>query len=272
LKADTVPVSETAASDLSLAPGSLLEKIQVYWNEHIHDLEMTSHAPGSPEFFRDLDEYRFDKLRYLPRVVDFSGYRGKKLLEVGCGIGTDLVRFARGGAAVTGVDLSATAIALARQNVAQAGMRAELRVANGEALPFAYGSFDVVYAHGVLQYTAEPRRMVAECRRVLRPGGDAIFMVYNRISWLNGLSKIMKVPLEHQDAPVLRKYGLGEFRDLLTDFSEARILPERFPVRSRLHRGFKGFLYNHLFVDLFSHLPRSWVRPLGWHLMAFCRR
>jgi SAM-dependent methyltransferase len=260
----------SAAPEATLPPpGSLLAQVQSYWNEHIHDLEMTSHPPGSAGFFRDLEEYRFDKLRYLAQLVDFSGYGGKSLLEVGCGIGTDLVRFARGGARVTGVDLSSTAIALARQNAEQAGVRADLRVANGEALPFADASFDVVYGHGVLQYTAEPERMVAECLRVLRPGGEAIFMVYNRLSWLNALSKVMKVSLEHQDAPVLRKYSAGEFRALLSGFQELRIIPERFPVRSRLHRGWKGFLFNHLFVDFFNLIPRAWVRPLGWHLMAF---
>ena len=108
------------------ALNALLERIQRYWNERIHDLEMTRHAPGTKEFFDDLDEYRFDKLRYLPRLVDFEGYRGKTLLEVGCGIGTDLVRFAKGGAVVTGVDLSETALELARQNARHAGVSIDL--------------------------------------------------------------------------------------------------------------------------------------------------
>jgi SAM-dependent methyltransferase len=233
---------------------------------------MTAHPPGSPEFFRDLDAYRFDKLRYLPALVDSGGYRGKRLLEVGCGIGTDLVRFARAGARVTGVDLSSTAIELARRNADLAGVEADLQVADGASLPFPDQSFDVAYAHGVLQYAAHPARLVSECRRVLVPGGEAIFMVYNRRSWLNALSKLMKVPLEHEDAPVLRKYSIPEYRRLLAGFAEVRIAPERFPVRSRLHRGWKAFAFNHLFVDLFHLLPRAWVRPLGWHLMAFCRR
>jgi ubiquinone/menaquinone biosynthesis C-methylase UbiE len=251
----------------------MIEQIQHYWNERIHDLEMTDKPVGTREFFADLDQYRFDKLHYLPRLVNFSAYRGRALLEVGCGIGTDLVRFARGGAIVTGVDLSSTAIDLAKQNFDLHGLRAqELRVANGEALPFADASFDVVYGHGVLQYTADAAQLIRECHRVLKPGGEAIFMVYNRVSWLNALSKVMSVPLEHEDAPVLKKYSIAEFRALLAPFASVRIVPERFPVKSRLHKGWKALAFNTLFVGTFNTLPRGWVRPLGWHLMAFCRR
>jgi SAM-dependent methyltransferase len=251
----------------------VIDAIARYWNARIHDLEMTAQPVGSREFFDELDAYRFDKLHYLPRLVDFAAYRGRTVLEVGCGIGTDLVRFARGGALVTGVDLSATAIDLARKNFALHGVDAcDLRVANGEALPFADHSFDVVYGHGVVQYTADASRLVAECHRVLRPGGEAIFMVYNRISWLNALSKLMKVPLEHEDAPVLVKFSIAEFRRLLAPFADVRIIAERFPVKSRLHKGWKGVAFNTLFVGTFNALPRALVRRLGWHLMAFARK
>ncbi len=248
------------------------DQVRRYWNERIHDLEMTTHPVGSREFFADLDDYRFDKLRYLPELVDFGGFAGQRLLEVGCGIGTDLARFAGGGAIVTGLDLSQTAIDLATTNFAGLGLRGDLRVADGEALPFPDASFDVVYGHGVLQYAVRPDRLVAEAHRVLAPGGQAIFMVYNRISWLNGLSKVMKVALEHEDAPVLRKYTIAEFRALLAPFADVRIVPERFPVKSRLHGGWKGAAFNTLFVGTFNALPRRLVRPLGWHLMAFCRK
>ena len=251
----------------------MIDAIATYWNERIHDLEMTDQPVGTLGFFDDLDEYRFDKLRYLPQLVDLGGYQERRLLEVGCGIGTDLLRFARGGARVTGVDLAERSIALARANFELHGLRdqAELRVANGEALPFEDATFEVVYGHGVLQYTADARRMVEECRRVLVPGGEAIFMVYNRISWLNALSRVMGVGLEHGDAPVLKKYSIPEFTRLLDVFDDVRIVPERFPVRSRLHKGWKGALYNGLFVGTFNVVPRPLVRRFGWHLMAFCR-
>src|SRR5262245_34873322 len=249
-----------------------IDEVQAYWEQHSHDLESTRHPVGSRGFFDDLDQYHFEKLHHLLRLVDFNGYKGRRVLEVGCGAGVDLARFAKGGAIVTGVDLAESAIALARANFEQQGLKADLRVADGEALPFEDNGFDLVYAHGVVQYTANPKRLVDECRRVLKPGGLAIFQVYNRISWLNALSKVMKVGLEHDDAPVLEKFTIGEFRGMLDGFSNVRIVPERFPVKSRLHGGWKGAIYNGAFVGTFNALPRAMVSRFGWHLLAFCTK
>ena len=248
------------------------DDVREYWNRHIHDLDITRHPVGSRGFFDDLDEYHFEKLHHLLRLVAFDGYRGRMVLEVGCGAGVDLARFARGGATVAGVDLAASAIDLARANFEQQGLDGRFEIADGERLPFPANSFDLVYAHGVVQYTVDPRRLVEECRRVLKPGGEAVFQVYNRISWLNALSKLMQVGLEHDDAPVLQKFSIGEFRRLLDGFREAKIVPERFPVKSRLHGGWKGAVYNGLFVGAFNAVPRALVRRFGWHLLAFCRK
>jgi SAM-dependent methyltransferase len=248
------------------------EAVREYWNRHIHDLEITRHPVGSRGFFDDLDQYHFEKLHHLLRLVAFDGYRGRSVLEVGCGAGVDLARFAKGGAEVTGVDLSASAIDLARANFEQQGLEGRFDVADGERLPFPDNSFDLVFAHGVVQYTANPQRLVEECHRVLKPGGEAVFQVYNRISWLNGLSKLMKVGLEHDDAPVILKFSIGEFRRLVGVFQDVTIVPERFPVASRLHGGWKGAVYNKLFVGTFNALPRALVGRFGWHLLAFCKK
>jgi SAM-dependent methyltransferase len=248
-------------------------RVREYWNAHIHDLEISTHAPGTREFFEDLDAYHFEKLHHLLRLVDFSAWRGKDVLDLGCGAGVEVVRFAATGARVVGVDISSSAIALTQRNLEQHGLAARLETADGEHLPLPDASFDFVYAHGVVQYTSDDRQLVAECQRVLRPGGLAMFQAYNRISWLNALSKVMKVPLEHEDAPVLRRYSIGEFRALLSPpFTSVDIVPERFPVKSRLHKGWKGAMFNGVFVGTFNALPRAWVRRYGWHLLAFCRK
>ena len=81
------------------------EAIRRYWNERIHDTKLSDDAPGSAGFYAALDAYRLQKLPYLPRLVDFGAWAGLDVLEIGCGAGLDLVRFARGGARVTGVDM-----------------------------------------------------------------------------------------------------------------------------------------------------------------------
>jgi ubiquinone/menaquinone biosynthesis C-methylase UbiE len=255
------------------AAAGLGRAVRDYWNHRIHDLDMTSHPVGTLAFFDDLDAYRFEKLNYLPEVVDFAGFSGQRVVEIGCGIGTDLVRFRRGGARIVGLDMAETAVRLARENLKLHGLpSAVVAVGDGAALPLPDNSVDAVYAHGVLQYSADPARIVQEAVRVLRPGGRSIFMVYNRRSWLNVLSKVMKVPLEHEDAPVLRKLSIEEFRSLLQGFRRIEIIPERFPVKSRLHRGWKAFAYNTMFVGLFNAVPRPLTRRFGWHLMAFCEK
>ena len=117
----------------------LLISIRDYWNEHIHDLEVATQPLGSIGFFDELDEYRFDKLRYLPQLVDFSDYEGKSLLEVGCGVGIDLVRFAKGGTDVTGIDLAEVSIDLARKNFKQRQLSDE-RLANNDKRQLQWGS------------------------------------------------------------------------------------------------------------------------------------
>ncbi|MCX9073275.1 MAG: class I SAM-dependent methyltransferase [Candidatus Methanoperedens sp.] len=246
-----------------------LEAIKQYWNEHIHDLKIARHPVGTEGFFKDLEQYRFEKLDYLPILVDFSKYNKKQILEIGCGVGIDLIRFARNGAKVTGVDLAEKSIDLAKKNFAFNGVEGDLRVMNGEQLEFDDNSFDVVYAHGVIQYTACDEKMIDEIFRVLKPGGEAIMMVYNKYSWLNLMSKLFKTELEHEDAPVINKYSIWQVKNMLHMFSMVRIITERFPVKTRLHQGLKARIFNNAFVPLFNIIPRSIVRPAGWHIMIF---
>jgi ubiquinone/menaquinone biosynthesis C-methylase UbiE len=248
------------------------DAVAAYWNERIHDLEMTDEPVGSPGFFRDLAEYRFDKLKYLQQVVDFGAYGGKRVLEVGCGLGLDLMLFARGGAQCTGIDLSAQAIGLAGTYFEGEGVEAEFTVMDGAAMEYEDDTFDLVYVHGVLPYAADAAAIARDCHRVLKPGGSAIFMNYNSRSWLSFLSRFAKVGLEHDDAPVFRPRTRAELAAILEPFDDVRIMGERFPVKSRLHKGVKGALFNGVFVPAFKILPKALVRRWGWHWMAYCRK
>jgi 2-polyprenyl-3-methyl-5-hydroxy-6-metoxy-1,4-benzoquinol methylase len=261
----------TRLDEAARAPAGL-DAVRSYWDAHVDDWKAASSPSGTLPFFEETEAYRFEKLDYLARVVDFDGYAGRRLLDLGCGIGNDTARFARGGAEVTGIDLAPRAIELASRNFELRELPGRFAVMNGEALDFADASFDVVYCHTVLHFTPQPRRMIHEIHRVLRPGGAAILMVVNRRSWLRAMHRLAKVEIDHLAAPVFHWFTAEEFARLLAPFTTVAIVPERFPVPTKVHKGLKARLFNLLFVDGFNALPRVWMRRYGHHLMAFASK
>lgn len=246
-----------------------IESIRTYWNQHVDDWKIAQYPAGTPEFFAETEQYRFEKLHYLAKRIPFEDYQGKKVLEVGSGLGNDLSRFAADGAHVTGIDLADRAIELGQINFQQRSLAGEFHLMDGEQMTFDANSFDLVYCHTVLQFTSGPEVMIQEIHRVLKPGGKAILMVINRWSWLILMHKLLKIEIDYMDSPVFHRFNNSEFRRLLAPFAQIEIIAERFPVRTKVHKGVKALLYNWLFVDLFNILPRSWVSKCGHHLLAY---
>lgn len=253
---------------------SEFDAIRHHWNKFLpydpcgSSVRLTEQPVGSKGYFKELETYRAEKTDYLGWLLDFTAYKGQRLLEVGCGIGIDLVQFAKHGAIVTGIDLAETPLELAKQNFALHDVSGDFRIMNGEDMQFNDDSFDVVYCRAALPYTYDKQRMIREIHRVLRPGGEAFFMVFNRYSWLNLISRLSGKKLLHEDAPVYKTYSTGELRRMLIGFSQVEMSIERFPVRTRIYRGLKAGLYNTFFVRTFNLMPRAVVRPFGAHIFA----
>lgn len=254
---------------LSRMPDCSIEAVEHFWDNHVHDWKVAKSPAGTREFFEEIEVYRYEKLDYLADAIGFERFSGKSVLDLGCGVGNDLARFAKAGAVVTGVDIAEHSISLAKDNFAFRNLKGEFHKMNGESLEFADNQFDAVFCHTVLHFTPNPSAMVAEIHRVLKPGGEAILMTVNRRSWMNFLHKLMKIELDHLDAPVFYNFTIAEFESLLQPFASARIVPHRFPVPTKIHAGLKAKLFNKLFVGTFNKLPRRLVRRTGHHLIAY---
>lgn len=140
-------------------------------------------AFGSPEFFRAVEVERYE--RYAPWMREAMGFdraAGKRVLEVGCGLGTDLMAFARGGALTFGIDLTERHLRATQRRFLLEARGPRLARADAESLPFRSDSVDVVYSFGVLHHTPGTAQAVREIHRVLRPGGRAIVGLYHRDS------------------------------------------------------------------------------------------
>ena len=245
------------------------QKIQEYWDRNVSNWKIAKSPVGSEQFFREVEQYRFSKLSYLAKRVDFGGYPGKRLLDVGCGLGNDLSRFVSGGSEGVGIDISPMAIKLSKTNFEYRNLSAEFVQMDGEDMAFEDNSFDVVYCHTVLHFTPDPEALVQEIHRVLKPGGLAILMTINRHSWLYALHRLANLKIDFMDAPVFNKYTYSEFERMLSPFDRLDMIVERFPVRTEVHSGIKARIYNKFFVDIYNSLPGKLIGKTGYHLLAF---
>lgn len=160
----------------------LKRQVQEYWNANPCGTQFTHLERGSKEFYDEVERFRYETQPFMEKVMEFKNFKGKNLLEIGCGLGTDLLQFARGGANVTGVDLTPASIELVKRRFNLYELKLTARVADAENLPFGDNTFDIVYSFGVLHHTPNTQKAIDEVYRVLKPGGKIIIMLYHRTS------------------------------------------------------------------------------------------
>jgi len=161
----------------------LKERVRAFWQAHPCGTKFSDAEMGTREFFDRVEAHRYGKEWHIPIAADFGSARGLKVLEIGCGLGTDGAQFAKAGADYTGIDLTVASIELAQKRFELAGLKGEFRVSDAENLDFADETFDVVYSHGVLHHTPDTEAAVRSIHRVLKPGGRAMVMLYHRGSY-----------------------------------------------------------------------------------------
>lgn len=238
-------------------------------------------VPESREYFDAVRRHRFEiSDPWMLEYIDFASGRGRELLEIGVGMGSDLLTWAENGAMVHGVDITDEHLRLTRCNFVLHGKSVDLRHCDAADLEFPDASFDIVYSNGVLHHIPNVGRCINEARRVLRPGGRLIFTVYHRHSlyhwitlflyrgWLRGeLCKFgydgLLATIEHgadgvMVKPFVRLYTLHEVRALLSAFSSVRLRIAHFTREQLPARGF--------------YLPRllepAIARRYGWYIVA----
>lgn len=248
--------------------------------EYVRDQEF-----GTREFFDSVEHHRYHEYApWMPALMGFDQFAGKRLLEVGCGMGTDLLQFARGGAICTGVDLTPRSIEITRHRFGTYNQGGRFLITDGERLPFAAESFDVVYSNGVLHHTPDTSGAIEEIHRVLTPGGTAKVMLYHRNSFAYWIVIVLRHGIiggellrgrspadimsdlveysEHEGRPLVKVYSRRQVYDLFGLFKEVKVQVRQM-ARSDLRA--VGRLIPQ---KLFSVMERSF----GWNLVITARK
>lgn len=168
-------------------PDISINCVQDYWDRRPCNIRHSPKPVGTREYFDEVEARKHFVEPHIPGFAQFESWKGKRVLEIGCGIGTATVNFARHGALVTALDLSEKSIEVARQRAEIYGLRNSIRFycGNAEELTSFVPAqpYDLVYSFGVIHHTPHPERIIEQLRHYVHPGSTVKIMVYHRCSW-----------------------------------------------------------------------------------------
>jgi len=191
-------------------------------------------------WFREIEMHRYGAYApWMPQIMEFSQHAGEQILEIGGGLGTDLVQFAKNGGHVTNVDLSKKHLELAKKNFELRGLKGTFIHGDAEDLPLENNTFDLVYSHGVLHHTPNTTKLINEIRRVLKPAGRVLVMVYAENSWHYWVQIILRRGVI---GGLLQHHSVGEIMSRHVEFTETGSRPlVKVYSRTRLRQMFARF-------------------------------
>ncbi len=262
-----------------------IQSVRDYWNRRPCNIRHSTAEIGTKEYFDQVEARKYLVEPHIPAFADFANWKGKKVLEIGCGIGTDTINFARAGAEVTAVDLSSKSLKLAAKRAEVFGFsdRINFYEANAEKLSeyIPAQKYDLVYSFGVIHHSPHPEKIIGQIRDYfIHPGSTLKLMVYYRYSWKvfwmliqekGQFWKLDKIIARHSEAqtgcPVTYSYTRKTIKDLIGenfDIEEnyvEHIFPYRIPEYVK-YEYVKEWYWRMLPENVFLRLEKTF----GWHL------
>lgn len=266
-----------------------IEKVQAYWDRRPCNIRHSPKEPGTKEYYEEVEKRKYFVESHIPGFAEFKRWKCKKVLEIGCGIGTDTINFARSGAFVTAVDLSKQSLVIAQKRAEVFNLK-NIHFYNADAenltatVPIEH--YDLIYSFGVIHHTPHPEKVIEQLLFYTHPETILKIMVYNRYSW-----KVFWI---------LLKYGKGAFwklNKLIAEYSEAQFgSPITYTYSKKtVEKLIPGFKITEIFVDhifpysiseyknyiykkiwYFRYMPPvifRWIeKHLGWHLCVTAKK
>lgn len=259
-----------------------ISQVHDYWNKRPCNIRHSTSEVGTKQYYNEVEQRKYFIEPHIPGFAEFEKWKDKKVLEIGCGLGTDTINFARAGAKVTAVDLSDKSLELASNRAKVFGMDINFIHANSEELSkyVPVEKYDLVYSFGVLHHTPHPERAFKEIQLYMDKDSTLKIMVYYRFSWKvfwimltygkldfkNTDKWIARYSEAQTGCPVTYSYTKKTVKELLKDFEITDIQVDHiFPykIKDYVKYKYKKVWY---FRFLPSPLMRFLEKRFGWHL------
>jgi 2-polyprenyl-3-methyl-5-hydroxy-6-metoxy-1,4-benzoquinol methylase len=278
-------VSNALADDFSTVS---IETVKQFWNNRPCNIRHSNKPLGSLEYFDEVEQRKYFVEPHIPSFAEFEKWRGKKVLEIGCGIGTEAINFARHGADLTIVELSQDSLALTKKRFETYGLEARFILGNAEELDtlLAGETFHLIWSFGVIHHSPHPEKILQHCKKILTNDGELRMMVYAKLSYkvlnlmreanawdFSALDQLIASYSEAQTGcPVTYSYTLEGARRLFSDFDILDI--KKTHIFSWDISKYITYVYEK--EDCFKNISDEFFNEieeeLGWHILIKAKK
>lgn len=264
-----------------------IDEIKNFWNNRPCNIRHSSKTIGTRDYFDEVERRKYFHEPHIKDFANFEFWKNKDVLEIGCGLGTESINFARAGARLTIVELSEKSLEICKQRFQVFNLQANFILGNAEELDKLLGNkkFDLIWSFGVIHHSENPEKIVSQFSNHLKDiTSEVRIMVYSKISYklFDILRKADKWDMSksreliqywseaEQGCPKTETYTFDEIADMfernkldVSDIWKDHIFPFDIPEYK------KG---NYVIAEEWENVSQEdmkmFERELGWHTMV----
>lgn len=260
-----------------------IETVREFWDRRPCNIKHSDKPTNTKEYFDEVENKKYFVEPHIPKFAEFSKYKGKKVLEIGCGIGTDSVNFARAGAKLTVIELSLKSLEICKKRFEIFNLGADFYFGNSEELSsfLPIDKYDLVYSFGVIHHTPNPEKAIKEIKKYMKSGSELKLMLYSKFSyklfWIMketnqwDFGKMNELIAKYSEAqsgcPVTYTFTFDEIREMLSGFRIEEIYKTHiFPFKIEPYKK-----HQYILEDSFKNMNKpdfaQMEKDLGWHTL-----
>ena len=247
-----------------------IEEVKKFWNDRPCNIKHSSKEIGTKEYFNEVERKKFFVEPHILKFTEFPQWKNKKVLEVGCGLGTVGINFALNGSDYTGVELSKESLEIAKKRFEVYNQSGKFYLGNAEELSsfVPIKTYDLIYSFGVIHHSPHPEKIVSEIKKYMNQNSVLKIMLYAKDSWKNYMIDAgLDQPEAQYGCPIANTYTKQDVVELLDGYEVLSIEQDHiFPYQIESYK--RGEYIKQPWFDVMpTEMFETLEKKLGWHLL-----